>query len=153
MPLAKVSITVTKFNVVTWEGEDGLKGTGCEISSPVITDTAGGLVTLDPKDPNTLKVKGTVDIEFDILPAGQYFPYAISFVSGQPGQLTGPDPLGQSTFQDSRPEDNRITVTDTMACSGKPGEVQPRWEFWILIKNAAGAGGIIDPGIENSAED
>ena len=153
MPLAKVSLTVTQFNNVTWQGEDGLKGKACEIGPPIVTDSAGGLVTIDPSDANTLKVKAAVDIEFDILPAGQYFPYAISFLSGIPGSPVGSDPFGAATFHDARPEDNKITVTDTMTCRGKRGEKAPRWEFWIYITNSAGAGGIIDPGIENSAED
>lgn len=155
MSTAKVSLSVTQFYTLSWQGEDGLKGRCCEIAAPAIVDDGGGLVSIDPNDPNTLKVNGVVDIEFDILPAGEYFPYSIVFFSGN-GQFgtppQGDDPNGTITFQDPRPGDSSITITDTMARRNQPS-APARWEFWILLKNSMGLGGAIDPGIENSAED
>ncbi len=143
MPTAKISLTATQFadinttaNTPRWT----------KAAAPVITDDAGGKVRISASDPNRIVARGParIDLEFRILPAGQFFPAGIAYkqVAGASDKNCKSNfDLGSLTAS---------TITNKMANSGS-GDSAPRWEFFILIQDQNGALGIIDPEIENES--
>ena len=145
MPTAKISLTVTQFadinttaNTPRWT----------KAAAPVITDDAGGKVRISAGDANRIVARGParIDLEFRILPAGQFSPAGIAYkqVAG-----TG-DKNGKSNFDLGSLTASTITIMNKMTNSGS-GDSAPRWEFFILIQDQNGALGIIDPEIENES--
>ncbi len=143
MPTAKINLTVTQFadintttNTPRWT----------VAAAPVITDSANGKVRISADDPNRIVVKGPsrIDLEFTILPAGQFSPAGIAYT-----QATGTgDRNGKSNFDLGALTSSTITITNKLKDSGS-GANAPRWKFFVLVQDQSGALGIIDPEIEN----
>jgi hypothetical protein len=138
MPTAKINLTVTQFRDINTT-PDTPRWTSA--AAPVITDNAGGKVSIDPADPNVIVVQGpaAIDLQFTILPAG-FLPAGVIYK-----QIAGAsDPKGKKNFNLGGLAGNTITIQDKMVDKGTQ-----RWEFFVTIQDSTGAIGIIDPDIEN----
>jgi hypothetical protein len=144
MPTAKIDITVTTFRDINTT-KDTPRWTA--IADPVITDSANGKVTIDPKTPLQLTVKGpaSINLEFTILPAGVFVPAGVAFI-----QKAGTgDPQGKKNFDLGQLTATTITINDKFS-PAQPHGSKTRWKFFLLVQQVAtGALGIIDPDIEN----
>ena len=143
MPTAKINLTVTQFRDINTTPDNPRWSTA---SPPVITDNANGKVEISATNPDVIIVHGpaAIDLEFTILPAGQFLPAGIAYK-----QVAGAtDPKGKKNFDLGTLAGNTITIRDKLVDKGNSGSA-PRWEFFITIQDSTGALGIIDPDIEN----
>jgi hypothetical protein len=138
MPTAKIIVEVETFNPV---------GKGlCTIKPLVVTDTAGGRVSIDPANVFNLKIRGRgrVELDFVIEPAAKFSAAGVAF------DRDGLDERGgRNNFSLGKIDDNVLSVTNHY----KRGN-GAKWELYIAIvkRGSSHELGIIDPGIENAEE-
>lgn len=145
MPNARINLTVTNFKDINAAGNPPR---WTEIGDPVIPagEDGGDRVFIktptSPGQPKWIGVKknGPVDLEFTLLPANNFFPIGIGFRQTSGNQ----DPRGKDNFDLISISGATFTIRNKKVQSGGA-----RWELYIMIQDANGAIGIIDPGIEN----
>ena len=141
MPTASITLTVT----------DASNPSCLKIAQPTIGAGGGGnrvrLRNNNSTDTTlivTAKGNATLDLEFTITgytPAGT-----------APITISGENAASNFSNQVVNATAKTVTITDSLTNKGSRGGTLPSWSYTIAVTNSAGVACLIDPGIENEAE-